>query len=352
MIDVVGQLNRNPVKIDGKIALPPRFEVENLDLPLELHASVLGLEADATGSISGSARAPAIDFSLQAEAASLKPMQEVFGAVIPEVKSVKLMVDIKGDQGQPVSGKLNASAGETRLDAELNLQRQGQRPKLTGTVSISDVDVLRLWAPLFADQPEGAAVKETRSPASSSPQQVDQPLELAWLDSFLEGQGRSVAQIMATLNGNVHLLMEQGSADAKGLDLFVGGLGAMFGTIFIDQSSKTKIECAISDLKFDQGILTPRLAVLDTQYSTVFVGGLVDLKQELLDLSVSPNAKGVTLSVAFPVRVKGTLSQPNVDVEKTGAPPTTGDVTDEGVEVDADKTETDELDDPDLFMDY
>jgi hypothetical protein len=261
---------------------------------------------------------------------------------------------------------------------------------------------------------------------------VEGPLAV---DIFLEGRGRSVAQIMATLNGNVNLLMEQGRADAKALDVFVGGLTAMLGTIFTEDSSKTKIECAICDLKFDQGILTPQLALLDTQYSTVFAEGRVDLKQEQLDLKVSPNAKGVTLSVAFPVRLKGTFSKPNVDVEKTGAllkagelwatvvyPPAallkfsdlgegksnpcvsmvaekagipilddvgkalkgtvkgvggavkgvgsgfgkfidavkeegdsnavTGDAIEESDEVDADKSTSDDIDDPDLFMDY
>ncbi|MGB5676815.1 MAG: AsmA-like C-terminal region-containing protein, partial [Gammaproteobacteria bacterium] len=145
---------------------------------------------------------------------------------------------------------------------------------------------------------------------------VEGPLAV---DIALEGKGQSVAQILGTLKGHVGLLAQEGSADAKALDIFVGGLSAMFGTIFVEGSNKTKIECAICDLKFEKGVMTPQLAVLDTQYSTVFAEGKVDLKQEQLDLKVTPNAKGVTLSVAFPVLVKGTLSQPNVDVDKTGA---------------------------------
>ncbi|MGB5603628.1 MAG: hypothetical protein WBO16_18845 [Gammaproteobacteria bacterium] len=58
----------------------------------------------------------------------------------------------------------------------------------------------------------------------------------------------------------------------------------MLGTIFIDQSSKTRIVCAICDLKFEQGMLTPQLAVLDTRYSTVFAEGKVDLKQQQMKL--------------------------------------------------------------------
>ena len=152
--------------------------------------------------------------------------------------------------------------------------------------------------------------------ASGSTAAVEGPLVA---DIFLQGQGNSVAQLMATLNGNVHLLMEHGSADAEALDLFVGGLSAMFGTIFVDQSSKTQINCAICDLKIDNGMLTPQLAVLDTKYSTVFVEGQVNLANEQLDIKVSPEAKGVTLSVAFPVKLHGKLNKPGISVEKTGA---------------------------------
>jgi hypothetical protein len=113
--------------------------------------------------------------------------------------------------------------------------------------------------------------------------------------------------------------MENGSADAKALDMLVGGLSAMFGTIFTDQSSKTRINCAICDLTLNDGMLTPQLAVLDTEYSTVFAEGQVDLKNEQLDIKVSPEAKGVTLSVAVPVRLHGKLSEPGIEVEKTGA---------------------------------
>jgi uncharacterized protein involved in outer membrane biogenesis len=152
---------------------------------------------------------------------------------------------------------------------------------------------------------------------------VDGPLAI---DISLQGQGNSPAQIMATLNGHVHLLMEKGSADAKVLDVLVGGITAVFGTIFTEQSSKTQINCAICDFKLDDGILTPQLVVLDTQYSTVFADGQVDLKKEQLDIKVTPLAKGVTLSIAYPVHLHGKLKKPGVKIEKTDALLKTGEL--------------------------
>ena len=152
---------------------------------------------------------------------------------------------------------------------------------------------------------------------------VEGPLAI---DISLLAQGNSLAQIMATLNGDVYLLMEKGSADAKALDVLVGGLTAILGTIFVEESSKTQINCAISDLKLDDGILTPQLVVLDTQYSTVFAEGQVDLKKEQLDLKVTPEAKGVSLSIAYPVRLYGQLNKPEIEIVKTDALLKTGEL--------------------------
>jgi uncharacterized protein involved in outer membrane biogenesis len=734
--DIVGQVNNNPVEINGKLALPAVFAAGSMDIPIELHATVLDIKADATGTITGAAESPAIDLSAQVNAANLNQLRQVFGDVVPEVQPVKLVMEVKGDPGQPVSFKLNALAGKGRLDTQLTLRRDGPRPNITGSVDINDVDVERLWAPLFANKPAGASA--AKAPSSPSSHLFDQPIALDWLeafdanivlsakhinlpqvrinslknriivddrslkidglkltidagsvmaqlllnargkqpelkldlnttvialgklqplagnerlvhsnaeaviaftahgetvaglieslygnaqldysnqkrkeklslkleskpeektarpllvvaadamfdghaielsgniippagvitsakpytvdlalsalgvsakvngtvadpyslsgldlgieahaanlvglqkafgksvptvgkttlatrltmqqsmlrlselrvglgdgsidgwlvlntaasipdlqadltlsdlnldellpaeekpsqpkakpaaktaddklfsddplpfgtlskanikatlrasnlvqnhrrvkdaeikidlargnlsvslikvasvqgelegefvvdasgkktpavmiklkapqldlgeilasgdvtttiegalatDIFLQGQGNSLAQIMGSLTGNIHLLMENGTADAKALDMLVGGLSAMFGTIFTDQSSKTRINCAICDLALNDGMLTPKLAVLDTKYSTVFAEGKVDLKNEQLDIKVSPEAKGVTLSVAVPVRLHGSLSKPGVEIEKTGA---------------------------------
>jgi hypothetical protein len=73
-------------------------------------------------------------------------------------------------------------------------------------------------------------------------------------------------------------------------------------------------------------MLKPRLVVLDTQYSTVFADGQVDLKKEQMDIKVSPQAKGVTLSVAYPVRLHGRLNKPGMEIEKTDAILKTGEL--------------------------
>lgn len=746
VIDAVGQVNKNPIEINGTLALPTSLTGDSAAVPIELHVKALGLTADASGTLTGTAEAPGIDLTARANADNLKKLQQVFGPVVPQVRPVKLVMEVKGDQGQPVAFKLNATAGKGYVKSEMTLRRDGPRPNLTGNVDIGDVDVARLWAPLFDEKPGKTAPKKAPTSPRTSSQGLDEPIPLDWLAGFdanvslsvktitlpqtrikslqgrfivddrilkidelnllteagsltagllvdaqakqpevslelnttpialaklqplaenkrfansraeakvslraqgetvatlintvqgtaqldyanpkrkeelsvnlqrkpaektatstrldvtadgriegqnvelrgnivpptdlltrgkpyaidlaiqalgvsgkikgtaadpytlsgldlgieaqaadldglrrafgqsvpkigkteltarlksqqsklqlsklqiglgggridgwltldtsasipdlqaelafsdlnldtllpvedkpakpktksaskptddkvfsneplpfenlsqanvnatlqannlirnnrrlkeaevkidlvkgklsasilkfssvrgelvgdfvvdasgkgtptvtiklkaphvevgelltstdgtaaiegplatdilLKAQGNSLAQIMGSLNGNINLLMEQGSADAKALDMAVGGLTAMFGTIFADKSSKTKINCAIYDFKLEDGMLTPQLAILDTRYSTVFAEGQVDLKKEQLDIKVSPQAKGVTLSVAVPVRLKGTLSKPSVQVEPAGALLKTGEL--------------------------
>jgi uncharacterized protein involved in outer membrane biogenesis len=747
VIYVIGQVDNNPLEINGKLLLPETLTGKHVDIPIELHARALGLKLDASGNITGAAKAPSVDLSVEANAANLQKLRHVFGDAVPVAQSVKLVMDVSGEQGQPVSVKLDASAGKARLNSEITVRRGGPRPILDGNIEISDVDVIRLWAPYFKAGSGKAEAKKADAAALKTLQALDQPVPLAWLghadanlllsakeinlpqlhvkklhsrfivhdrsfkivkldlatgagsvaadleldakgkqaevqldfnttiielaklqplakhkrfsgskaearasvtakgnsvahlinslhgnaqldynntqqkeklsidlkrvsggkadsvsrldvnadglidghtiklrgnilppkslmilskpyeidlallafgvstkvtgtatdpynlDSFdvdieasavnldgvrrafgtgipavgkttltthlktrksklhlskllisfgearidgwlgvdlsaavadiqaeltfsdldlntlipaenkpgkaqedlsaeeiavskifsdqplpferlsranvkarlsasnlvhknthvkeaevkidmgqdklsvellkfspvrgeltgnlmvdasnsgaphismklkaphielgellksvdgtsavegplaadisLQGQGRNAAQIMATLNGSARLLMEQGRADAKALDMLVGGITAVLGTIFTESSSKTKINCAICDLQFNDGVMIPKLAVLDTQYSMVFAEGQVNLKQEQVDLKVLPDAKGVTLSVAVPVIVKGSLSNPDIKVERTGALLKTGEI--------------------------
>jgi len=409
VIDIVGQVNNNPVEIRGAYALPTSLTEGKTEVPVEVHAKVLDFKVDATGTITGTAEAPAIDLMIQANAANLKKLRQVFGADVPTIGKIKLNAHLSNQNSKLQLSKLQARLGKARIEGRLVLDTSAAIPDLQAELAFSDLNLDKLLPAgkktaerkvktaaksdndrLFSDEllpfeylsranlkvrlrannllwnnkrlkeaeinisliqgklsasllklssVRGEVVGDVVVNASGkgTPRvtiKLKAPhVELGELltlsvgtaavegplatDIFLQGQGKSLAQIMGSLNGSISLLMEQGRADAKALDLYVGGLSAMVGTIFIDQSAKTKINCAICDLQLKDGVLTPELAVLDTQYSTVFADGQVDLKNEQLNIEVSPVAKGVTLSVAFPVVLQGKFSKPKIEVNKT-----------------------------------
>ena len=65
-------------------------------------------------------------------------------------------------------------------------------------------------------------------------------------------------------------------------------------------------------------MVSTRLALVDTEYSLILADGTVDLGQEKIKLKVTPQAKGVTLSMASPVWVRGSLSHPRFDIDTMG----------------------------------
>jgi len=78
-----------------------------------------------------------------------------------------------------------------------------------------------------------------------------------------------------------------------------------------------RIHCAAADLVAKDGVLTPRLFSIDTDDAEITVDGSIDLGTEKLDLTVHPQAKRLRLlSLRSPLHVRGTLSKPDVGVNK------------------------------------
>jgi uncharacterized protein involved in outer membrane biogenesis len=411
VIDIVGEVNKNPVEIHGKFALPTSLVKSGAGIPIELQASVLDFKAEVAGNLTGTKNSPVIDLTIQVNAANLKKLRQVFGDVVPTNGKIELNAKLKSQSSQLQLSELELKLGKGRIHGWLSLDTSGPIPDIQSELNATNLNIDKLLPTksktvkakaipakkskgekLFSEEAlpfdmlSQAIIKATLrghnlvrhnrrlKEVEFSIELVDEKLSVSMLkhsfirdkfaadivvdasgigtpsttitfkvprlelsellitgggaaavegplaiDVFLQGRGNSMAQIMGSLDGNINLLMEQGSANAKALDIFVGGLYAMVGTIFVDESAKTKINCAICDFKLVDGELTSKLAVLDTQYSTVFVDGQVDLEKEQLDIKVSPKAKGVTLSVAYPVHLYGSLSKPSVEIEKTDA---------------------------------
>ncbi len=133
----------------------------------------------------------------------------------------------------------------------------------------------------------------------------------------LKGRGRSPSEIMASLDGKALALVENGRADVRRLDKLVGGAGALLGQLVTAKDQLARVNCSVNGVLFERGQGKVQV-LLDTDYSVVVGTGTLDLAKEWVDLRVEPKPKGVTLSVAAPVLVKGPLSAPAYELEATG----------------------------------
>ena len=134
----------------------------------------------------------------------------------------------------------------------------------------------------------------------------------------LSGAGRSVAALMAGLDGDIRLVGGSGRLKTQAFDVAAGGASALLGTLFSGRQQWTVVNCAIASVGIEKGRATSRAVLIDTEYSTVAAGGMADLASETLDLIVEPRAKSATLNVAVPVHIRGSFAEPKIRPD-TGA---------------------------------
>ncbi|MES1163923.1 MAG: AsmA-like C-terminal region-containing protein, partial [Rhizobacter sp.] len=131
------------------------------------------------------------------------------------------------------------------------------------------------------------------------------------------GQGKSTAAILGSLRGGVRMQLVNGTishlaVEAAGLDI-AQGLG-----VLIKGDDALPIQCNVVDLVADQGVLRPRVLVLDTRDSTLWVDGSLSLATEAMDLRVVVTPKDFSpLALRTPVHVRGSFADPSVSLEKS-----------------------------------
>ena len=112
---------------------------------------------------------------------------------------------------------------------------------------------------------------------------------------------------MNLVNASVsHLAIE-----VAGLDI-AQSLGVM-----IKGDDALPVLCSVADLNVEKGIFKPKVLVLDTKDSTVWVDGSLSLATELLDLRLLVSPKDFSpLALRSPVHLKGSFANPDVSIDK------------------------------------
>lgn len=132
----------------------------------------------------------------------------------------------------------------------------------------------------------------------------------------LSGQGISSAEMLATLKGSIQSELQNGAIshlviEAAGLDL-AQSLG-----VIIKGDDALPLQCAVADLVAENGVLRPKVMVLDTEDSALWLDGAVSLAKETLDLRVLVMPKDFSpVSLRSPLHVTGTFADPQTTLEK------------------------------------
>ena len=142
----------------------------------------------------------------------------------------------------------------------------------------------------------------------------------------LDGSGDSIAALMADLNGDIRIAMKDGKADSRYLQMLEKYLGSGILNMlnpFEQKRQYTPINCFVNTFIIEDGQTDIKL-LLDTDHTSIFGAGNIDLKTEKLDLSIKPTPKKGALPVGIsfslkelsqPFRLGGTLANPHLAID-------------------------------------
>lgn len=132
----------------------------------------------------------------------------------------------------------------------------------------------------------------------------------------LTAKGNSVATLLAHSNGELKMLVNDGTVSK----LLLEQMGLNIGNIVLTKLFGDKpvhLNCLAGDFAVRDGLAQTRYFLADTEDATVRIQGTVNLASENIDLTLKPDSKGLRIiSLRAPIYVRGTLKQPDVDIDK------------------------------------
>jgi uncharacterized protein involved in outer membrane biogenesis len=132
----------------------------------------------------------------------------------------------------------------------------------------------------------------------------------------LAGSGGSVGKMLATSNGKLSMVVSDGQIsrllmEKAGLHIWE------IVTLTLTGDKQVKLRCVVADFDVKQGKMQTNALVFDTEVTTLFGYGSIDLAHEQLDLTLDPRTKNTSpLALRSPIHVGGSFAKPNVGVDK------------------------------------
>lgn len=130
----------------------------------------------------------------------------------------------------------------------------------------------------------------------------------------VDGQGHSLAEVLASSNGHITLLMSGGSisrliVDAAGLDL------GHATPLLLDQDKPTGIRCMVGDFDVKDGMLNSDAFVFDTTASNINGEAHVNLRDESINAKIESHPKRASVAALTPIVVGGHLAGPSIGLD-------------------------------------
>ena len=133
----------------------------------------------------------------------------------------------------------------------------------------------------------------------------------------LSGTGYTRRQFLGNANGRISVVAGPGKISGRMLDLWAADLVTTMLSPNWMREPVTEMNCMAMHIELKDGQAEFDDILLDTQRITVAGSGVLYLETEAINMLIAPRPKRASLvSLANPVRIEGTLSEPEVSVTR------------------------------------
>ncbi len=132
----------------------------------------------------------------------------------------------------------------------------------------------------------------------------------------LRGRGNSVRSMLASADGKVGLVVARGEISQLMMEQVGIHLWEML-KLKVTGDKLIKLRCGVADFTVKQGVMQANALVFDTEVTTLFGTGSINLGQENLDLTLRQKTKNTSpLALRSPIHINGSFARPEVKVDK------------------------------------
>jgi uncharacterized protein involved in outer membrane biogenesis len=133
----------------------------------------------------------------------------------------------------------------------------------------------------------------------------------------LSGAGATRYSFLGNATGRITIIGGPGQITGRRIDLWAADLFPTMLSTSWQRDDVTETNCMVAHIELKEGLAEIEDLLLDTQRITVAASGVINLETEALDLVIAPRPKRPSLvSLANPVRITGTLAEPEVSVTR------------------------------------
>jgi uncharacterized protein involved in outer membrane biogenesis len=225
----------------------------------------------------------------------IKIMQvEAGSGILSEFGNLASRVNLKDGRFQSTIDATGFSGG--RLNAEFELNAAVDPPLNKVLFSAKDIDV-------------GLLLK-----IMGGTELLNGQLNL-YID--LSGPGYTRRKFLGNADGRIVVVGGPGTISSRMVDLWAADLLTTMLSPSWQRQEVTRMNCMAMHVELQEGRAEVDDILLDTERITVAGSGVLDLETEAINVMIAPRPKRASLvSLANPVRIEGTLSEPRVSVTR------------------------------------